>query len=93
MTVGVLGDDLMVRVGPDDYEDALTRPAARPMDFTGKPMTGMVFVAATSLDDATLDSWIHHGLESQHRSRPSEQCPLISAGIGQPMASRASARS
>ncbi len=63
MTVGVLGGDLLVRVGPDAYEDALTRPAARPMDFTGKPMTGMVFVAAASLDDATLQGWVRRGLE------------------------------
>lgn len=62
MTVGILGDELMVRVGPDGYEDALADPSARPMDFTGKPMTGMVFVAATGLDAEALDNWVGRGL-------------------------------
>lgn len=62
MTVGLIGDDLMVRVGREGYDDALASPSARPMDFTGKPMAGMVLVAHTSLDDATLDSWVRRGL-------------------------------
>lgn len=62
MTVGIAGDDLMVRVGRAGYEDALAEPSARPMDFTGRPMTGMVFVDPTGLDDAALDAWISRGL-------------------------------
>jgi TfoX/Sxy family transcriptional regulator of competence genes len=46
MVCGVTGDgSLMVRVGKDAYAEALTRPHAREMDFTGRPMHGMVFVA------------------------------------------------
>lgn len=63
MTVGVLGHDLIVRVGPDAYEEALTRPAARPMDLTGRPLTGLVFVDATVLGDAALERWVGAGLE------------------------------
>lgn len=62
MTVGIVGDDLIVRVGPEGYEDALANPSARPMDFTGRPMTGMVFVAHTNLDDTALEAWIRRGL-------------------------------
>jgi TfoX/Sxy family transcriptional regulator of competence genes len=62
MTAGVLGEDLIVRVGPEAYEEALQQPLARPMDFTGKTMTGMVFVAAADLDDDTLDRWVGRGL-------------------------------
>lgn len=62
MTVGILGDDLMVRVGPEGYEDALAQPGARPMDFTGRPMTGMVFVASEDLDEDGLAAWIGRGL-------------------------------
>lgn len=62
MTVGILGDELMVRVGPDAYEEALALPGARPMDFTGKPMTGMVFVAAAGLDEPGLEDWVERGL-------------------------------
>jgi TfoX/Sxy family transcriptional regulator of competence genes len=44
MFCGVANDDLMVRVGPERHEDALRRPHVRPMDFTGRPMKGYVFV-------------------------------------------------
>jgi len=46
MCAGVTGTDLMVRVGPEGHAAALARPHTRPMDFTGRPMTGFVFVAA-----------------------------------------------
>jgi len=59
MCCGVAGDDLMARVGPDHYEEALGRPHARPMDFTGKPLKGFVYVdAAGYLTDEDLESWI-----------------------------------
>ena len=63
MTVGVLGDDLLVRVGHDGYAAALAQPAARAMDFTGRPMKTMVLVATAELDDAALESWIRRGLD------------------------------
>ena len=46
MCCGVIGDDLMVRVGRDAYEDALAAKGARPMDFTGRPLRGMVYVGS-----------------------------------------------
>lgn len=45
MCCGVVRNDLMVRVGPDDYEQSLQRAHARAMDFTGKPMKGFVYVS------------------------------------------------
>lgn len=44
MTVGVVGDELIARVGQETAEGALARPEARPMDFTGRPMRGWVTV-------------------------------------------------
>lgn len=59
MVVGVVSDNLMCRVGPARYEQALTRPHARPMDFTGKPLTGFVFVAPGGFaEDRDLERWI-----------------------------------
>jgi TfoX/Sxy family transcriptional regulator of competence genes len=59
MFVGILGDTLMARVGPDRYADALRRPGAREMDFTGKPMRGYVYVAPEGIEsDAALEDWI-----------------------------------
>ena len=59
MACGVVHDDLMVRVGPEGHDEAIAQPHARPMDFTGKPMQGMVYVAPAGVatDDA-LRSWV-----------------------------------
>jgi TfoX/Sxy family transcriptional regulator of competence genes len=61
MTVGVIGDDLIVRVGPDAADAALTRPGTREFDFTGRPMKGWVVVDGAALDDGVLDDWIAQG--------------------------------
>jgi TfoX/Sxy family transcriptional regulator of competence genes len=59
MFCGVVKDELMVRVGPAGHEAALRRPYARPMDFTGRPMTGMVFVEPPgTTDEADLAGWV-----------------------------------
>ena len=52
MCCGVVGDELMVRVGPAAYEAALEEKHAREMDFTGKSLRGMVYVAAPGLASA-----------------------------------------
>jgi TfoX/Sxy family transcriptional regulator of competence genes len=64
MAVGIVGDDLMVRLDPADAESALTEEHVRPMDFTGRPMKGMVFVGpdATASDD-DLASWVDAGAD------------------------------
>lgn len=63
MCVGVVGEDLMVRVGPDVYSDALREPHARKMDFTGRPMKGFLYVAAEGIEsDAALGRWVDRGL-------------------------------
>jgi hypothetical protein len=59
MFVGILGDALMARVGPDRYAEALRQPEAREMDFTGKPMKGYVFVAPGGIEaDSALERWV-----------------------------------
>ena len=62
MCCGVTNDDLMVRVGADGLEDALDQPHARPMDFTGRPMKGFVFVDAGAVGDRVLRRWIQRGV-------------------------------
>ena len=60
MSCGVVNDTLMVRVGPDLYEDALARPHAREMDFTGKSLKGFVYVDPAGFEsDAALASWVN----------------------------------
>ena len=63
MSCGVVGEDLMVRVGPEAYEAALAEPGAREMDFTGRPMKGMVYVAANGIRTSKrLTFWVEKGL-------------------------------
>ncbi len=63
MAVGIVKDDLMVRVGPEAHDRLVRQRNARPMDFTGKPMKGFLFVASSGLDaDADLERWVGHGL-------------------------------
>ena len=59
MCVGVVGDDLCARVGKGAYADLSEEPGARPMDFTGRPMKGWLFIdAGVVADDAVLLTWI-----------------------------------
>lgn len=59
MCCGVVGEELMLRVGPDAYDEALARRHARPMDFTGRPMRGMLYVSGEGFeDDADLEQWV-----------------------------------
>lgn len=64
MAVGVIGEDLMVRLDPADAEKALTEPHVRPMDFTGKPSKGMIYVDPGGTEaDADLASWVEAGAD------------------------------
>lgn len=58
MACGITGAELMLRLGVDGAEDALRRPHVRPMDFTGRPMKGLVFVEPSGLRGAALRRWV-----------------------------------
>ena len=63
MCCGIVGSDLMVRTGADDHAGALAEKHVRPMDFTGRPMTGMVYVAPAGLrTESSLRRWIERGI-------------------------------
>ncbi len=63
MAVGIVKDELMVRVGPQAHAVALAEPHARPMDFTKRPMRGFVFVAPAGIEeDADLRRWLERGV-------------------------------
>lgn len=73
MAVGVVHDDLMVRVGPDAHDDAVTRSHVRPMDFTGRPMRGFVYVApAGVVGDPELQRWVEAGASFAASQPPSK---------------------
>ena len=59
MCCGIVDDKLMARVGPEQYDEALARPHARKMDFTGRSMKGFVYVAPEGFDaDDDLRPWV-----------------------------------
>lgn len=57
MACGVYGDDVIVRLGPDDASRLLQMPFARVFDMTGRPMKGWVLVDAAVPDDE-LSYWV-----------------------------------
>ena len=62
MACGVVGDELMVRVGRESYEAALREPHAREMDFTGRPLRGFVYVSVEGLTSrGDLRAWVERG--------------------------------
>lgn len=64
MLGGVMGDEIIVRVGAERYEDALKQPHAREMDFTGRPMRGFVVVASEGIaSDERLNEWVELGAQ------------------------------
>lgn len=59
MCCGVLRNELVARISAADYADALKKPQVRPMDFTGRPMKGYVYVASAGLRTArSLQAWL-----------------------------------
>jgi hypothetical protein len=63
MACGVIGDDLIIRVGTAQHAAALAQPGARVFDFSGKPMAGWVMVAPegyAAADD--LVRWVKLGV-------------------------------
>jgi TfoX/Sxy family transcriptional regulator of competence genes len=64
MCVGVWKEFLIVRVGPDSYEDALAEPSAREFDITGRAMTGWVMVESDGLEnDGQLSKWVQQAMD------------------------------
>ncbi len=74
MCVGVIRDDLMARIAPEAYEEALTRKGCRVMDFTGRPMKGFVTVEPEGTDmDEDLEGWIQLALDFNPRAKSSKK--------------------
>lgn len=63
MAVGIVDDRLMVRVGRDNWDDALRQPHVAEMDFTGRSMKGFVYVMPEGLVGEDLTKWVDAGLQ------------------------------
>ena len=62
MCCGVLKNDLVVRIEPDEFDKLVGQPHVRPFDFTGRPMQGMVYVHSDGLaEPEVLRAWVQRG--------------------------------
>jgi TfoX/Sxy family transcriptional regulator of competence genes len=62
MCCGIVGDDLMVRVAADEFEAVMRARHVKPMDFTGKPLKGFVYVSPPGFRTrAALRLWLEKG--------------------------------
>lgn len=76
MCLGITGDRLMVRLDPAVEAASLQRPGCQPMDFTGRPMKGYVFVhpeGSTSASDLT--HWVDLALAFNPKAAASRKRP------------------
>jgi hypothetical protein len=71
MTFGIVGTDLMLRLGEPAASQALQHAHDRPMDLTSRPMKAMIFVGPAGLREAALRRWITKATEHA-RSLPSK---------------------
>ena len=59
MCVGISGDKLMARIGPEKYKSALKKPGCKVMDFTGRSLEGYVFIEPDGIEKSDeLAYWV-----------------------------------
>jgi len=64
MSVGVHGNELIVRVAPESTDATLKEPGARVFDLTGRPMKGWLLVGGAGINDpASLTKWVRRGVD------------------------------
>ncbi|UCF63655.1 MAG: TfoX/Sxy family protein [bacterium] len=74
MCVGILRDDLMARIAPEEYQKALSKNGCREMDFTGRPMKGFVFIDPRGTKEPEdLKFWINLALAYNDRAKASKK--------------------
>lgn len=73
MSVGVVGPDLVVRLGDELAREALERPHTREMDFTGKPLKSMIYVEPPGFrTEAALTRWVDEAITYARSLPPKE---------------------
>jgi TfoX/Sxy family transcriptional regulator of competence genes len=70
MFVGIVGSELMVRLGDEGTRRALEGNHVREMDFTGRPMKNMIFVQPAGLHGPALERWVNAAAEHARTLAP-----------------------
>ena len=76
MCVGVLKDELMLRIEPELHDEAIAKNGCRIMDFTKKPMKGFVFVSEEGMKSKKdFDYWMNLALDYNSKAKASKKKP------------------
>ncbi len=74
MCIGIIHDQLMARVDPDREQELISKPGAKPMDFTNRPMKGYLYVDPTAIDrDDELEFWVEQCLAFNPQAKSSKR--------------------
>jgi TfoX/Sxy family transcriptional regulator of competence genes len=88
MCCGVLKNDLVLRLTPEQADTALRQPYTRVMDFTGKPMRSMIYVSPLGTDsDQALEVWVRSAVRLARtapgkKSGPGSERANRNSGLG-----------
>ena len=74
MCIGIVKNELMARIDPEIYQEALSKKGCKEMNFTGRPMKGFVFVEPEGIDmDKDLEYWTKHCLDFNPKATSSKK--------------------
>ena len=74
MCVGIIKENMMIRIDPEIQDELLQKPGCRMMDFTKRPMKGFLYVEPVGVDmDIDLEYWIQLALEFNPKAKSSKQ--------------------
>lgn len=74
MCVGVIKDEMMCRIDPAIYEEALEKTGCHEMVFTGKPMKGWIMIEESGMKNTSdLNYWIGLALDYNKHAKRSQK--------------------
>ena len=74
MCVGVMNNDLMIRIDPEKERNYLKESGCRVMDFASRPMKGFLYVGPEGVDmDTDLGKWVNRSLEFNPKAKSSKK--------------------
>lgn len=74
MCLGIVKDELMARIGPEAYSEALQKEYCKEMNFTGRTMKGYVYIEPDGLDmDEDLEYWLQRCLDFNPLAKASKK--------------------
>lgn len=74
MCVGIIKDELMCRIAPEQHEEAIKKKGCRTMDFTHRPMQGYVLISEEGMrSEKDFDYWIGLSLEYNKYAKSSKK--------------------